>query len=146
MNTPFMILTSDLASDSETLNARKRQLLERQLQHRNLTWRKVHGAYEGTHEVSYLVHTPDMRTEHEVLVLAWRYNQKTVMRVSNNNLATLYYIAGGDAIVPGDVIRVEAVGFWHKFDPVQEGNTLPESYTVVRDGDHDTFFTTKVMP
>lgn len=144
--TPFVILTSDLASDSETLNARKRQLLERQLDHRGLKWRKVHGAYEGVPETSYLVPVPDTRTEHEVLVLAWRYSQKTVLRVSNNNLASLYYLAGDDATIPGDVTRVEAVGFWREFDPAKEGNTLPESYTVVRYGDHDAHFTTKVMP
>lgn len=149
MNPPnsFMLFTSDLASDTDTLNARKRQLLERQLQARGLDWRKVQGSYKGTPEHSYMVQTPDTKAEHEVLVLAWRYAQESVLYVSPNGYASLWYVAGDNAAIPGEVERVEPVGFWREFDPSAD-NILPESYTIVRFGTEarTAYFTTVALP
>lgn len=144
--TPFMIVTSDLSSDSETLNARKRVLLERQLTLRGLEWRRVEGVYQGAHEHGYKVLVPDQRTEHEVLVLAWRYQQESVLHVAANGWATLQFVAGDDAALPGEIKRVEPLGFWRAFEPAHEGNVLPESYTRIRYGDHETYFTTRALP
>lgn len=147
MNTPspFMIFTSDTSNTSDDMNARMRELLERQLTLRKLDWRKVSGSYNGTRETAYLVQTPDSKAEHAVLVLAWRYAQESVLHVAPNGWASLMFLAGADG-VPGEVSRTAGVGFWRQIDPATEGNTLPESYTVVHYGDNDAYFTTKALP
>lgn len=138
-HTSFIIFTSDRSVLSEPMNVLRRELLEKQLRHRGLSFKPVDGVYKGTTEHAYLVLVDSDRDEAICLELARRNEQESVLHVDANRVATLLYLNPPSNVAPirgADIARAEPVGFWHKAGV--HDLPLPDSYT--RDG-NDVYVT-----
>lgn len=110
IQTPFIVLSASRAELTPELNAERSALLERQLQARDLSFKRVEGAYKGQREISFLVLTPDSNAEALATRLARRYGQESVLAVDANRAAALLFLrpdVGGE-----DIASIEPIGYW----------------------------------
>lgn len=134
---PFIVLSSDRASNSAELNAAERDLFERQLRARNLDFKQVDGVYKGTRETSYVVLTPTTGDEQNAISLARRYGQESVLLVDANRYATLVFLNPGQG---GPHIKeLKGVGHWRATDRTEA--ETQDSYT--QDG--EAYYVTRAL-
>lgn len=110
IETPFLIVTSDRAEYTATVNDMRRDTFRHQLSLRGLSFKEVQGVYKGNAETAYLVLIHDTGEEHAALRLARRYGQESALYVDANRAATLMILrpeVGGP-----DVDDTENLGMW----------------------------------
>jgi hypothetical protein len=93
MNTfpQFVIFSAERSDRSPELNAIYTAQLSEQLAWRGLYHYRVIGSYKGAQENSFVVYAePD-----DILTLAKRYGQESVLAVDSARLATLIYVDSG---------------------------------------------------
>lgn len=128
IQTPFIVLSASRAELTPELNAERSALLERQLEARDLSFKRVEGSYNGSREIAFLVLAPDDNALAACYRLARRYGQESVLHVDANRYAALVFLTpdvGGP-----DIASVSGVGFWRSALQ-EEAESLP-SFT--RDG------------
>lgn len=110
IQTPFIVISADKASNTDEVNASQRVFFEHQLYARDLDFKQVEGSYEGKREVSYIVLIQHPYDEHAVLQLARRYGQQSVLSVDANRFATLLLLneSGGGP----DIKEFKGLGHW----------------------------------
>jgi hypothetical protein len=118
-NIPFVVFSAEKAGFSADVNAWRTQSAEFQL--RNMAGKPdfifVEGKYKNSCETSFLVLLPQGDATyafHQLLRLASRWGQESVLYVDANRQATLVYLGTN-----GLVARMEYVGAWMEIDKEQ---------------------------
>lgn len=129
IETPFVVISADRASNTDELNAQRRDMFEHQLEARDLDFKRVVGVWQGKEEVSYIVLIPEPGDEHNALRLARRYGQEAALYVDANRHATMLALNAEDG--GPDIKESIGVGQWL---PVSKAYALAQdAYT--RDGE-----------
>lgn len=92
---PLVILTASRSEYGDEINAVRSQMLQQQLDARNISYQFVDGHFDGVRERAFLVFTLEDSNEFHLLIsLARRYGQTCVLVVDAHGLGYLRFLDG----------------------------------------------------